>query len=326
MSSLNLVVSSAPNVFDGEKENVNREDETPRKHPTEYVENIDEIQYLDQIRYILDNGDVVEDRTKVGTLSVFSMRSSYSLHNDVIPLITTKRVYWKGVVEELLWFIRGDTNAKHLTEKGVKIWDANGSRAFLDSLGFTDREEGDLGPVYGFQWRHFGAKYRGPNANYHGEGVDQLSNVIKLIKEDPASRRIILNAWNAADLDIMALPPCHTMAQFSVRKGELSCQLYQRSGDMGLGVPFNLASYGLLTHMIAHVCGLRAGFLHHVLGDAHVYVNHVDALKQQLKRKPRSFPKVHFKGEIKTIDDFTSENIVLEGYDPYPPIKMTMAV
>ncbi|VDN19591.1 unnamed protein product, partial [Gongylonema pulchrum] len=177
--------------------------------------------------------------------------------------MTTKRVYWKGVLEELLWFIRGDTNAKHLSDKGVKIWDANGSRQFLDKLGFTDRQEGDLGPVYGFQWRHCGAEYRGMDANYTNEGIDQLSAIISLIKKEPNSRRIILSAWNVQDLGLMALPPCHTLAQFA-----------------GLGVPFNLASYGLLTHMIAHVCGLKTGYLHHSLGDAHVYVNHVDALQE----------------------------------------------
>ncbi|MCP9263141.1 Thymidylate synthase [Dirofilaria immitis] len=245
---------------------------------------------------------------------------------SVIPVLTTKRVYWKGVVEELLWFIRGDTNAKHLSDKGVKIWDANGSRQFLDQLGFTDRAEGDLGPVYGFQWRHCGAEYRGMNVDYTNEGIDQLSEIIDLIKNEPNSRRIILNAWNVKDLKLMALPPCHALAQFAVRNGELSCQLYQRSGDMGLGVPFNLASYGLLTHMIAHICGLKAGQLYHVLGDAHIYVNHVDALQEQLGRQPRPFPTVRFIGNIKTIDDFTYESIILENYRPMPIIRMTMAV
>lgn len=288
--------------------------------------NLDERKYLDQIRYILKNGDKVDDRTGVGTVSVFGMHSTYSLRNGVIPVLTTKRVYWKGVVEELLWFIRADTNAKHLSEKGVKIWDANGSRQFLDKLGFTDRQEGDLGPVYGFQWRHCGAEYRGMDANYANEGIDQLSEIITLIKKEPYSRRIILSAWNVKDLKLMALPPCHTLAQFAVRNGELSCQLYQRSGDMGLGVPFNLASYGLLTHMIAHVCGLKAGYLHHALGDAHVYSNHIDALQEQLKREPRPFPTVRFVGDIKTIDDFRSESIILENYQPMPAIKMEMAV
>ncbi|OZC10850.1 thymidylate synthase [Onchocerca flexuosa] len=288
--------------------------------------NEDENKYLDQIRYILKNGVKIDDRTGVGTISVFGMHSAYSLRDGVVPVLTTKRVFWKGVVEELLWFIRGDTNSKHLSDKGVKIWDANGSRQFLDQLGFSDRAEGDLGPVYGFQWRHCGAEYRGMDVDYTNQGIDQLSEIIDLIKNEPNSRRIILNAWNVKDLKLMALPPCHTLVQFAVRNGELSCQLYQRSGDMGLGVPFNLASYGLLTHMIAHVCGLKAGHLYHVLGDAHVYVNHVDALQEQLKRQPRSFPTVRFIGNIKTIDDFTYESIILENYRPMPIIKMTMAV
>ncbi|KAK6112686.1 Thymidylate synthase [Brugia pahangi] len=290
------------------------------------LENVDESKYLDQVRYILKNGERIDDRTGVGTISVFGMHSVYSLRNGVVPVLTTKRVYWKGVVEELLWFIRGDTNAKHLSEKGVRIWDANGSRQFLDQCGFSDRSEGDLGPVYGFQWRHCGAEYRGMDADYTNQGIDQLSEIIDLIKNEPHSRRIILSAWNVKDLKLMALPPCHTLAQFAVRNGELSCQLYQRSGDMGLGVPFNLASYGLLTHMIAHVCGLKTGHLCHVLGDAHVYVNHVDALQEQLKRQPRQFPTVRFIGNIKTIDDFTYESIVLENYQPMPAIKMAMAV
>ncbi|VDM91513.1 unnamed protein product [Litomosoides sigmodontis] len=288
--------------------------------------NEDENKYLNQIKYILENGAKISDRTGVGTISVFGMHTVYSLRNGVVPVLTTKRVYWKGVVEELLWFIRGDTNAKHLSEKGVKIWDANGSRQFLDKSGFSDRSEGDLGPVYGFQWRHCGAEYRGMDADYTNQGVDQLSEIINLIKNEPYSRRIILNAWNVKDLKQMVLPPCHTLAQFAVRNGELSCQLYQRSGDMGLGVPFNLASYGLLTHMIAHICGLKAGYLCHVLGDAHVYINHVDALQEQLKRQPRPFPTVRFVENIKTIDDFTYESIILENYRPMPTIKMEMAV
>ncbi|VDL66285.1 unnamed protein product [Nippostrongylus brasiliensis] len=209
------------------------------------------------------------------------------------------------------------------------IWDANGSREFLDNLGFTDRAQGDLGPVYGFQWRHFGAKYEGPKTSaddYKGQGVDQLAEVIHQIRHDPNSRRIIMSAWNPSDLKLMALPPCHTLCQFFVQDGELSCQLYQRSGDMGLGVPFNIASYGLLTHMIAHVCGLKGGDLVHTLGDAHVYKNHVEALQMQLQRKPTAFPTVEFGEGIKEIDDFTTEKIILKNYKPQGPIKMDMAV
>ncbi|PAV71627.1 hypothetical protein WR25_11915 [Diploscapter pachys] len=289
-------------------------------------ENRDETNYLVQIKEILEKGKERTDRTGVGTISIFGMQARYDLRNNKIPLLTTKRVYWKGILEELLWFIRGCTDATQLSKKNVKIWDANGSREFLDKNGFKDRREGDLGPVYGFQWRHFGAKYRGPDADYSGEGVDQLADVISLIKNDPSSRRIILSAWNPSDLNEMVLPPCHTLCQFYVENGELSCQLYQRSGDMGLGVPFNIASYALFTHMIAHVCGLKAGDLVHTLGDAHIYKNHIDALKSQLTRIPSAFPTIEFKGNISSIDDFTSECIVLHDYKPQDTIKMDMAV
>ncbi|KAK0416788.1 hypothetical protein QR680_012687 [Steinernema hermaphroditum] len=295
----------------------------PKETPTE--ENGDEKQYLQQMDFILRNGKVRDDRTGTGTIGLFGMQARYSLRDGTMPLVTTKRVFWKGIVEELLWFISGDTNAKNLSAKGVKIWEANGSRAFLDSLGFTDREEGDLGPVYGFQWRHCGAEYKDCHTDYSGKGIDQLTNVIRMIKEDPDSRRIMITAWNPLDLDKMALPPCHTLCQFYVSDGELSCQLYQRSGDMGLGVPFNIASYGLLTHMIAHVTGLKAGDFIHSLGDAHIYTNHVDAVKVQLERKPRAFPKIRFADGIHSIDDFTAEKIFLEGYDPHPTIKMEMS-
>ena len=180
-------------------------------------------------------------------------------------MLTTKRVFWKGVVEELLWFIKGSTNAKDLSDKGVHIWDANSSKEFLESCGFDDREEGDLGPVYGFQWRHFGAKYTNMHADYAKKGIDQLNEVINSIKNNPDSRRIIMSAWNPVDIPIMALPPCHALVQFYVRNGELSCQLYQRSADMGLGVPFNIASYSLLTYMIAHVTNTKVGNIFHIL-------------------------------------------------------------
>jgi len=282
--------------------------------------------YLDQIRHLLDHGQRREDRTGTGTLSIFGMQGRYDIRDGVIPLLTTKKVFWKSIVEEVLWFIRGETSSQSLADRGVHIWDANGSRTFLDSQGFVDRQEGDLGPVYGFQWRHFGAEYRGTGADYRGEGVDQLSEVIRLIRTDPHSRRIILSAWNPTDLSLMALPPCHLLVQFYVQDGHLSSHLYQRSGDMGLGVPFNIASYALLTHMIAHVTGLKAGEFVHTLGDAHIYVNHVDALKEQLTRQPKQFPTVQFVGQLNEVDDFRTESIQLIGYDPYPVIKMPMAV
>lgn len=291
-----------------------------------HVANVDEEKYLQQISEILTNGKVRTDRTGTGTISIFGMQARYSLRDNTLPLLTTKRVFWKAVMEELLWFISGCTDAKVLADKGVNIWNGNGSRAFLDNLGFTDRREGDLGPVYGFQWRHFGAEYEGPDADYTGKGKDQLAEVISMIKNDPDSRRIIMSAWNAADLDKMALPPCHTFSQFYVQDGELSCHLYQRSGDMGLGVPFNIASYALLTHMIAHVTGLKAAELVHTLGDAHIYSNHVEQLKIQLERTPYEFPKLRLDESIKSIDDFRSEHITVENYKCHPAIKMDMAV
>ncbi|XP_043545265.1 thymidylate synthase [Chiloscyllium plagiosum] len=220
----------------------------------------------------------------------------------------------------------GSTNSKELSEKGIRIWDANGSRDFLDKHGFSNREEGDLGPVYGFQWRHFGAEYKDMHADYSGQGVDQLQNVIDTIRNNPDDRRIIMCAWNPKDVPHMALPPCHALCQFYVCNGELSCQLYQRSGDMGLGVPFNIASYSLLTYMIAHITGLKPGDFIHTLGDAHVYNNHIEALKIQLQREPRPFPKLKILRNVESINDFKAEDFKLEGYNPHPTIKMEMAV
>ncbi|XP_031439708.1 thymidylate synthase [Clupea harengus] len=285
----------------------------------------DERGYLNQIEYILQSGVRKGDRTGTGVISVFGLQARYSLR-DQFPLLTTKRVFWKAILEELLWFIKGSTNAKELSEKGVKIWDANGSRDFLDRSGFQHREEGDLGPVYGFQWRHYGAEYTDMHADYAGKGVDQLQKVIDTIRANPEDRRIIMCAWNPKDLPLMALPPCHALCQFYVCDGELSCQLYQRSGDMGLGVPFNIASYALLTYMIAHITGLKPGDFVHTMGDAHIYTNHVEPLKEQLKREPRAFPKLLIRREVQTIDDFRSEDFEILDYNPHPTIKMAMAV
>ncbi|PIA55835.1 hypothetical protein AQUCO_00700274v1 [Aquilegia coerulea] len=222
--------------------------------PKIVFERHEEYMYLRLVQDIISNGAQKDDRTGTGTLSKFGCQMRFNLRRS-FPLLTTKRVFWRGVVEELLWFINGSTNAKVLQEKGVHIWDGNASRDYLDSVGLVDREEGDLGPVYGFQWRHFGAIYTNMHADYKGQGFDQLLDVINKIKNRPDDRRIILSAWNPSDLKLMALPPCHMFAQFYVANGELSCQMYQRSADMGLGVPFNIASYSLLTCMIAHVCG-----------------------------------------------------------------------
>lgn len=272
----------------------------------------------------------------------------------MLPLLTTKRVFTRAVIEELLWFIRGETTSTTLGAKGVKIWDGNGSRAFLDQMGFSDREDGDLGPVYGFQWRHFGAEYKTPHADYTGQGVDQLAEVVRKLRDTPFDRRILLSAWNPHDLPQMVLPPCHMFAQFYVSypgarhgalpaaaaaaaataqpsttaKGHLHCQLYQRSCDMGLGVPFNIASYALLTHMLARVCDLVPGSLTHVMGDAHVYADHVDALQIQLQRVPRAFPTLSILNHPPggSIDGWQLEDFEVEGYNPHKAIAMKMSV
>jgi thymidylate synthase len=224
--------------------------------------------------------------------------------------------------------MQGNTNANDLADKGIHIWDGNGSREFLDSRGLHDREEGDLGPVYGFQWRHFGAEYKDMHTDYTGQGVDQLADCIHKIIHNPEDRRIIMSAWNPSDLDLMALPPCHMFCQFYVdtKSNELSCQLYQRSADMGLGVPFNIASYALLTHLIAQVTGRKPGEFVHTIGDAHIYLNHVDALKEQMKRNPRDFPTLKINPEKKNIDDFVYDDLEVIGYRPHKKISMKMAV
>ena len=285
-------------------------------------------------------------RTGTGTLSIFAPRPlKFQLQENgrlVLPLLTTKRVFHRAVVAELLWFIRGSTSSLPLSEAGVKIWDGNGSRKFLDSVGLSHRDVGDLGPIYGFQWRHFGADYVDASADYAGQGVDQLANIIHTLRTNPYDRRMILSAWNPRDLKIMALPPCHMFAQFYVSfpkqgqpegsteakaKGHLHCQMYQRSCDMGLGVPFNIASYALLTHMLAHVCDLVPGSLTLVMGDAHVYIDHIDALKTQLEREPRTFPELEIKCEKGgSIDGWKAEDFVIKGYDPHKAIAMKMAV
>lgn len=286
----------------------------------------EELQYLNHIKLILDKGVKVVDRTGVGTYSLFGAQMRYSLRDNVFPLLTTKRVFWRAVVEELLWFIRGSTNAFELSDKNVRIWDANSTREFLDSVGLNDREEGDLGPVYGFQWRHFGAEYKGMRADYANKGIDQLTHVINTIKTKPNDRRMIMCAWNPVDIPQMALPPCHCLVQFYVADGELSCQLYQRSADMGLGVPFNIASYALLTCMIAHITHLKPGEFVHTMGDSHVYLSHVDALREQITRKPRPFPLLRIKRIVENIEGFQTDDFELIGYNPHPKINMQMAV
>ncbi|KAG8497885.1 hypothetical protein CXB51_006906 [Gossypium anomalum] len=306
--------------------------------PKMIFEKHEEYLYLNMIQDIISEGNLKGDRTGTGTLSKFGCQMRFNLRKT-FPLLTTKacillllvsiclqKVFWRGVVEELLWFISGSTNAKVLQEKGIHIWDGNASREFLDSIGLTDRDEGDLGPVYGFQWRHFGARYTDMHADYTGQGFDQLLDVIDKIKNNPNDRRIILSAWNPSDLKLMALPPCHMFAQFYVANGELSCQMYQRSCDMGLGVPFNIASYALLTCMIAHVCDLVPGDFIHVLGDTHVYSTHVRPLQEQLQKLPKPFPILKINPEKNNIDSFVASDFKLIGYDPHKKIEMKMAV
>lgn len=315
----------------------------------------EEHQYLNLIREILAQGEHRPDRTGTGTRSIFAppqLRFSLSKPNPeggdpipVLPLLTTKRVFLRAVLAELLWFIAGSTSSLPLSEAGIKIWDGNGSREFLDKAGLGHREEGDLGPVYGFQWRHFGAEYVDAKADYTGQGVDQLKDVVNKIMNSPFDRRIIMSAWNPADLRKMALPPCHMFAQFYVsfppgmkldektgrptEKGTLSCLLYQRSCDMGLGVPFNIASYALLTHILAHAADLHPGTLIHTMGDAHVYLDHIDALNEQLTREPTEFPELRIKRDDRgsaVIDGWKEDEFEVIGYKPHKTIKMKMSV
>lgn len=285
----------------------------------------EELQYLEMIQDIIETGNVKGDRTGTGTISKFGCQMRFDLRRS-FPLLTTKRVFWRGVAEELLWFVKGSTNAKLLQDRDIHIWDGNGSREYLDKIGLGHREEMDLGPVYGFQWRHFGAAYTDMHADYAGQGVDQLAEVIDKIKNNPNDRRILLTAWNPAALKEMALPPCHMFCQFYVANGELSCQMYQRSCDMGLGVPFNIASYSLLTCMIAQVCGLKPGDFVHCCGDTHVYSNHVEPLRKQLLVEPRPFPTLKINPEKTDIDSFEFSDFEIIGYDPHPKIEMKMAV
>jgi dihydrofolate reductase/thymidylate synthase len=290
------------------------------------IQNSEEKLYLDIIREIMLFGNKRMDRTGTGTMSLFGKKMKFDLTNGKIPLLTTKRVYWRGIVEELLWFIKGDTNAKNLQKKNIHIWDGNSSRKYLDSLGLYDNQEGDLGPIYGFQWRHFGAEYTTMHDNYENKGIDQLSELINTIRHNPNDRRMILSAWNPCDFGKMALLPCHIMSQFYVCDGKLSCQMYQRSADMGLGVPFNIASYSLLTHMIAHCTGLETGEFIHIIGDCHVYLNHIAPLTKQIDRVPKKFPTLKIKSGNSDITKFQYSDFEIVGYDPFGNIKMDMSI
>jgi thymidylate synthase len=288
--------------------------------------NQEEQNYLDLVRECIEKGSKQNDRTRTGTFALFGKQLRFSLSSSILPLLTTKSVPFHMVLKELLFFIRGQTDNKILKKENVHIWDGNGSKEFLNSRGI-DREEDDLGPIYGFQWRHYGAEYKTCNDDYTGKGIDQLQSVIESIRKDPYSRRMIVVSWNPKQLDEMALPPCHTLFHFLVSDKKLSLILYQRSGDIGLGIPFNIASYSLLTLMVAKITNLEAHEFIHFIGDAHVYSNHVEALKIQLAREPKKFPKIVFSDkEYKEIDDFNFEDFSLEGYEPHPKIVMKMSV
>lgn len=261
--------------------------------------------YLNLMKHVLEHGTQKSDRTGTGTTSVFGYQMRFNLAEG-FPLVTTKKCHLKSIVHELLWFLQGDTNIKYLKENGVRIWDE-----------WAD-EQGNLGPVYGKQWRSW--------ATPDGRTIDQISDVIAQIKSNPDSRRLIVSAWNVGELDQMALAPCHAFFQFYVADGKLSCQLYQRSADIFLGVPFNIASYALLTLMIAQVCGLQAGDFVHTLGDAHLYSNHLQQTHEQLSREPRALPTMHINSQVKDIFSFKFEDFTLQGYDPHPAIKAPVAV
>jgi thymidylate synthase len=286
-----------------------------------------EYQYLHLIHKIIENGTLETGRNG-NTYSMFGHNMRFSLADGIVPFLTTKRVAWKTCLKELIWFIRGQTDNMILQNQGVHIWDGNGSREFLDSRGLTSNREGDLGPVYGHQWRHFNAQYSTCDADYTGKGVDQLAEIIKCLK-DPAqrsSRRMLMTAWNPCQLNEMALPPCHVLCQFHVKSGKyLSCSLYQRSCDVGLGVPFNIASYSMLTHILAKFCGLDAHEFVYNMGDVHIYDDHIEPLREQIKRTPYEFPKMVVKSVHNDIDNYSVEDIELTTeYKCHPPIKMEM--
>lgn len=277
-------------------------------------------QYLDLLQNILDKGEKREDRTGTGTLSLFGYQMRFDL-SEGFPLVTTKKCHLRSIIHELLWFLKGDTNLKYLHDNKVTIWDE-----------WADKN-GDLGPIYGFQWRYWGKEWQPSigDSPHSGtvpkEGIDQISELIENIKKNPHSRRHIISAWNVSDLDRMALPPCHVLFQFYVHTdGRLSCQLYQRSADVFLGVPFNIASYSLMTLMIAQAAGLRGGEFIHTFGDVHLYLNHVEQAKLQLSREPKKLPNMKINPEVKSIFEFKFEDFTLENYDPHPAIKAPIAV
>lgn len=285
------------------------------------AQNLFDQAYHTLLQDILDNGDDKGDRTGTGTRSVFGRQVRYDLAQG-FPLLTTKKVFLKGIINELLWFLEGKTDNQSLQARGVTIWD---EWATAEQCAKFGRKEGDLGPVYGHQWRNFGAT-KLPDGTYAQNGKDQITWLVNELKKNPNSRRLIITGWNPNEQDQVALPPCHTLFQFYVVRGRLSCQLYQRSGDVFLGVPFNIASYALLTMMVAQVCGLKPGEFIHTFGDVHIYNNHVAQVREQLSREPRTPPTMKLNPEVTDIFSFKYEDFTLEGYDPHPAIKAPVAV
>jgi thymidylate synthase len=283
-----------------------------------------EEQYTELIKDIIEHGEMVDGRNgKAKTLIGSAMH--FPLSNNTIPLLTTKKVAWKTCLKELIWFINGSTDNKILKSQNVKIWNGNSTKEFLE-LNNLPYEEDDLGPVYGHQWRHFNAKYSNSIEDYTGKGIDQLQNVIDILKDEDkrTSRRIILTAWNPEQINEMALPPCHILAQFNVVNNKLSCSMYQRSCDVGLGVPFNIASYSFLTHILAKHCDLEAGDFYYHLGNTHIYDDHIEQLKLQVKNKPFEFPKINIKNKRDNINDYTMNDVEITNYNCHQQIKMEM--
>jgi thymidylate synthase len=308
--------------------------EVPKNEVPKNEEKHEEQQYLDLIRQILEKGSVETGRNG-NTISTFGASMRFNLQNNTIPILTTKQTAWKTCLKELLWFIRGETNNKILQSQNVHIWDANATPEYLKTRGLSYYEEGELGPIYGYQWRHFNGNWfnhqlqiqTNPSTSLKNDGVDQLQQIIDQLKnpETRTSRRLIMTAWNPSQLDQMALPPCHILCQFNVHDGDkLSCSMYQRSGDVGLGVPFNIASYSFLTHIIAKHCGLHTYEFIYFLGNAHIYDDHIEQMKEQITRNPYAFPKIEITNTYDNINDYTIQDIKIHEYKSHPKIQMNV--
>ena len=328
LSSYELIHESIPNEVEctinkGMKFEIEKISETLCIYQRKEDVNHSECQYLQLMNKILKEQNIIQSRNSK-VYSSFGEKLEFDLA-DGFPLLTTKKMGYKTILRELLWFLKGSTDNQKLKDKNVHIWDQNASREFLDSRGL-DYNEDDLGPIYGFQWRHFGAKYIDSKTNYENQGIDQIKQIIHQIQNEPESRRIILSAWNPLDLDKMALPPCHVMCQFNVNQNNntLNCQLYQRSGDMFLGVPFNIASYSFLTSILAHLTNLKPGKFIHILGDAHIYESHLSSVKQQIIQEPKQYPQLVISEELKDIDMIQEDYFQIQNYESLPKITAPM--